>query len=137
MSNPHSSKAASMDGAKPSALNEDGMNIFKIVVVGVVSLVIFAISAVIAALILSNDEAQLNVKGLAGMPADILKKEEIGIIDVAPFDTDQRLAIWHAANAKALSTYGWVDRAKGVVHIPIERAMNEVILKAAAEGGAK
>ena len=25
--------------------------------------------------------------------------------------------------AKALTTYGWIDKAKGVAHIPIERAM--------------
>jgi hypothetical protein len=29
----------------------------------------------------------------------------------------------YEADAKALSGYGWVDKAKGTVHIPIERAM--------------
>ncbi len=29
----------------------------------------------------------------------------------------------HEADAKALSGYAWVDKAKGTVHIPIERAM--------------
>lgn len=138
MSNPHNPKGATLDGTKPAhGLNEDGMNIFKIVVVGVVSLVIFAVSAVVAALILSNDEAQLNVKGLAPIPADIYKKEELGIIDVVPFDNDLRLENWHATKTKALSTYSWVDRGKGVVRMPIEAAMKEVIQKAATEGGAK
>jgi hypothetical protein len=29
----------------------------------------------------------------------------------------------HEADAKALTGYGWVDKAKGTVHIPVERAM--------------
>lgn len=37
--------------------------------------------------------------------------------DLGRFDTDQR---------KALSGYGWIDRQKGLVHIPIEEAMRIV-----------
>jgi hypothetical protein len=32
------------------------------------------------------------------------------------------LADMRAAEEKALSTYGWVDKQQGVVHIPIEEA---------------
>ena len=32
------------------------------------------------------------------------------------------LATYRAAEARQLTTYGWVDRQNGVVHIPIERA---------------
>lgn len=111
------------------------MNITKIVVVGVVSLVIFAISAVIAGMILSADETELNAKGLAPLPADIRQKEEIGIIDYVPFDTDHRLEHWHAKQAAALTSYGWVDRSKGIIHIPIDQAMKDVIDQASGAGG--
>jgi hypothetical protein len=33
------------------------------------------------------------------------------------------LALYRAAEEKALSTYGWVDQARGVVRIPVEEAM--------------
>ncbi|HEY0713243.1 MAG TPA: hypothetical protein VGF45_11260 [Polyangia bacterium] len=139
MSTSHSSKAAAAGGPSDSAplTGEEGMNILKIVVVGVVSLVIFAVSAVIAALVLSADEEALNVKGLAPIPADIMKKEELGIIDMVPFDADHRLQNWQAEKHKALTSWGWVDKSKGVVRMPIEDAMKDVIQKGGAGEGNK
>jgi hypothetical protein len=116
----------------PGTPNEDGMNIAKIVVVGVVSLVIFAISAVVAGLIVSGDAKKVQGSGpsLPVVPADIARKEEIGIIDYVPFDNDTRLYRWKAERQHELTTYGWVDRSKGIIHIPIERAMKEMVEKA-------
>ena len=120
-----------------SPANEDGMNIAKIVVVGVVSLVIFAVSAVAAGLILSADETELNAKGLAPLPADIQHKEEIGIIDYVPFDNDHRLEHWRAKQDATLNSYGWVDRSKGIIHIPIDLAIKDVIDHAGGGGNHK
>jgi hypothetical protein len=36
------------------------------------------------------------------------------------------LAARRAAEAAVLNSYGWVNRARGIVHIPIERAMRDV-----------
>ena len=119
----------------PHSANEDGMNILKIVVVGVVSLVIFAVSAVVAGVILSADEDAMRAQGIAPIPDDIAKKEEIGIIDYVPFDSDNRLERWHAETDKSLSGYGWVDRKKGIIHIPINEAMKQVIREAGGGGG--
>jgi hypothetical protein len=127
MSNPHSTTPSA---TAPGSANEDGMNIAKIIIVGVVSLVIFAVSAVIAGVIISMDEGQLKVRGMAPLPADIQKKEEIGIIDYVEFDRDTRLEVWRKDMAKKLSSYGWVDRQKGIIHIPIEQAMKDVIQQA-------
>ncbi len=121
-------------GASPSP-DGDGMNILKIVVIGVVSLVIFAVSAVIAALILDVDETAMQAKGIAPIPQDILKKEEIGIIDYTQFDADTRLATWRADKEQKLASYGWVDRKKGLIHIPIADAVKDVIRQASGAGG--
>jgi hypothetical protein len=40
----------------------------------------------------------------------------------------QEFPILHATQEAELNSYGWVDRQKGVVHIPVERAM-ELIAK--------
>jgi hypothetical protein len=40
------------------------------------------------------------------------------------------VASWEAfrdAETKRLSTYGWMDRASGAVHVPVERAMDLVL----------
>lgn len=41
-------------------------------------------------------------------------------------DPGADLAAHRAAAAKELADYGWVDRARGVVRIPIEQAMRDV-----------
>jgi hypothetical protein len=135
MSKPLPPSAAPAAGHPLSTDNEDGMNIAKIVIVGVVSLVIFAVSAVAAGLILRGDEAELNAKGLAPLPADIRHKEEVGIIDYVPFDSDHRLAEWRAKQEATLTSYGWVDRSKGVIHIPIDTAIKDIIDQAGSAGG--
>ena len=45
-------------------------------------------------------------------------------------DPSEDLAQFRAEEQKRLNGYYWIDRKKGIVHIPIERAMKEV----AAEG---
>jgi hypothetical protein len=41
-------------------------------------------------------------------------------------DPQDDLARFRAAEETQLETYGWVDREKGIVHIPIEQAMRSV-----------
>jgi hypothetical protein len=45
----------------------------------------------------------------------------------------EELAALHAREDQQLKTYGYIDRKKGVVQIPLERAM-ELVAKEAAEG---
>lgn len=42
--------------------------------------------------------------------------------------TDPRhdLQVFEAAQMRQLTSYGWVDRSKGIVHVPIDRAMETV-----------
>lgn len=112
--------------------NEDGIKLKLIVVVGVVSVAIFALSALIAYLIVRVDTERLQAThGVAKAPAD-LNKGEIGIVDRVHFDADRRLEQWQAAKKKRLASYGWVDREKSLIHIPVEMGMKEVITQAAA-----
>jgi hypothetical protein len=39
-----------------------------------------------------------------------------------------------AAKEKALHSYGWIDRQRGVVHIPIERAMDLTVEESRQQG---
>ena len=34
--------------------------------------------------------------------------------------------VFHAAEMQRLTTYGWIDKSKGLVHIPIDRAMEKL-----------
>lgn len=125
MSNVHSPPHA--HPAPPTTGAEDDVNIKKIVAVGAISLVVFGLSAVAAHIILRRDEDELQRRGVAPLVRGLAKKDEIGIIDAVPFDADGRLDRWRSEKAKALQSYGWVDRKKGIIHIPVEEAIKEVI----------
>jgi hypothetical protein len=40
---------------------------------------------------------------------------------------EQRGASFNAQQRAELESYGWVDRARGVVHVPVERAIDLVV----------
>jgi hypothetical protein len=111
---------------------DDGINLKKIILVGIISLVVFMLSAVVAWWMLVDDTAEFAKRGVAATPVGLNKLQEVGLVDLVHFDDDQRLERWKQAKAKAATSYGWVDRAKGIVHIPIEEAMKEVVRQAQA-----
>jgi hypothetical protein len=104
----------------------DEVQMGKIVAVGVISLIIFIISAVIAKLMLDHDTADLTSQGGPATATEI-GKAEVGIVDQIEFDIDTRLEDWRAARKKRLHSYGWVDKSKGLVHIPIDVAIDQVV----------
>lgn len=111
-------------GGGPESLHD--MALGKIVIIGVLSLTLFAAGVIWAYQLMVRRQSELGAKGTASVPTKI-GHEEVGIVDQTPFDIDHRLEIWRAAKAKRLSSYGWIDRAKGVAHMPIEQAMQEVV----------
>jgi hypothetical protein len=98
----------------------------KVILIGVVSLAIFAASTVWAAVILSHETKKNEEATGATYRPHRVTEEEIGIVDQVPFATDTRLHRWRAAHNARLNGYGWIDREKGIVHVPIERAMDAV-----------
>jgi hypothetical protein len=109
--------------------SEDHIDFGKVIAVGVTSLIVFALGIWWAAGILHHETKRAeDSTGLAHQP--LLGKPEIGIVDQVPFNGDHRLADWRQERTARLNSYGWIDRAKGIAHVPIERAME------AAAGGA-
>jgi hypothetical protein len=56
-----------------------------------------------------------------------LGKAEINIVNTGLFPLDTRAEDEKAGQHRKLHGYGWVDRDAGVVHIPIERAIERVV----------
>jgi hypothetical protein len=113
---------------------EAGVNMKLIVGVGLASLVIFIVSAIIAAIILKGDETAYEQRGMPPK-AKLVGESEIGIVDQIHFDADDRLAKWRSRKQHRLENYGWVDRKQGLIHIPIEQAMKEIVSRSG--GGAQ
>ena len=132
----HPSKLHEIPSETPAeAGDDDGMNLKLIVIVGLVSLAVFAASAVVAWVILEKDNASYAAQGVAPQMRNLNKTEEIGMVDYVPFDADQRLENWTRQKAQKLNGYGWADRKKGLIHIPIDEAMKEVVRQAASSNG--
>ena len=53
-------------------------------------------------------------------------KAKIGIVEQRLFENANQGLAWREQAYRRLDATGWVDREKGVVHIPIERAMDLV-----------
>jgi hypothetical protein len=118
-------------GSEHPALEGDGIDIKKILMIGGGSLTIFALSAFVAYLILRHDTAAFDERGRPPVPSKI-GKDEIGIVDQPEFEGDQRLEEWKAAKQQRLNHYGWVDRQKNLIHIPIDKAIDQVVAESAS-----
>lgn len=113
--------------------SEDQIDFAKVIAVGVVSLIVFTLGTLWAVTIFHRQTARSRAAaGQAAQPK--LGRAEIGIVDQVLFEGDQRLATWRAERAARLNGYGWVDRSRGIVHIPIERAMEQVAAGTLPEG---
>ncbi|HVZ89233.1 MAG TPA: hypothetical protein VHG72_19860 [Polyangia bacterium] len=116
--------------------SEDQIDFAKVIAVGVVSLIVFTLGTLWAVAIFHRQTARSRAAaGEAAQPQ--LGRGEIGIVDQVLFEGDHRLATWRAERAALLNGYGWIDRSKGIVHVPIERAMEQVLAGTLPEGAPK
>ncbi|HEY4262306.1 MAG TPA: hypothetical protein VGM98_19250 [Schlesneria sp.] len=96
-------------------------------IVGLCGLSLFA---VIALAILVSGELRRWVSVRMSAPATavqpISRSTDIATLNPQQQKTRSR---YEAEQREKLSTYGWVDQAKGKVHIPIDRAMSILVQK--------
>ncbi len=104
--------------------------------IGIFVLVVSVVAVGVAALLLGKDQA-----GLAGGPAERVKTEgsvappTLGLIEQTLIEHEARGVDERRVEEERLHRYGWVDRARGVAHIPIEEAMDMVVAESARAGG--
>lgn len=114
MSHPHDSTA------HPRS-QDDHVESRKVVLVGVGALVTFAVASLLAMAYLRGE---ILARPAAALPPE-LGRTKIGLVEQTPFfeGTALRGERDRAARLARLNGWGWVDRAAGVAHIPIEEAM--------------
>ena len=95
----------------------------KITVIGVAAIVTFAIGVVLATWVLAARTHRLQPHGPGPLPP-LAGQPEIGIVDQWLFDTPSD---FQDQQRERLDSYGWVDRARGQVHIPVERDMQMML----------
>jgi hypothetical protein len=115
---------ANEHGGHPPA-EEDVLPSGKIYFVGVVALIVFFLGSLAAGLGMTTLRRQLNPDGPPPTPSEV-GRAKIGIVEQRLFEHANQGPAWREAAERRLSSFGWVDRQKGVAHIPIERAMEMV-----------
>jgi hypothetical protein len=97
----------------------------RIVAVGVASLVVFLVGSIAAGIGMGMVRRNVNPDGPALDPAEA-GKGKIGIVEQRLFENSNMGVVWRERQRQRLSSYGWVDKEKGIAHIPIDRAMERV-----------
>jgi hypothetical protein len=106
----------------PSRQADDVIDSRRILLVGVLTLAVFAAAIGLLALWLLG-------RGGLQVPAQaprVLGQAEVGLVDQQPFWTG-RAELVRGQQRERLHSYGWVDRSRGLIHIPIDRAMERVL----------
>jgi hypothetical protein len=116
----------------PEAQADESIASGKVLFVGIVALVVFAGATVWSTRIWRETRTRLEPNGPVAPGAEI-GKAEIGIVDQAPFETIRTAERTHAEQQRHLQGYGWIDREKGVIHVPIDKAIDRLV----AEKGKK
>jgi hypothetical protein len=98
----------------------------KIVFVGFSAIVIFALSIVWSTALLRGAEKEMHPAGPPPIPPGV-NQYEVGIVNQRMFSLDQRAAQKRLQQMTRLNTYGWLDRQAGVVHIPVDVAMDMLV----------
>src|SRR5262249_58372256 len=115
---------------------QDDVDYGKVVAVGIASLALFAVSIWWSAIIYKDSRKDIEAQSGRAREID-MSRSEIGIVDQVPFVTDKRLPQWRAARKHELESYGWVDKSRGLAHVPIEAAMERVAGGAMPAGAAE
>jgi hypothetical protein len=136
MSGPSHNSSTSGHGHGGPGEAADAVRYDLVVGVGVVSLIIFAVSIWWASMIWRGTMHDTEAKAGRAREFD-RSRTEIGIVDQVPFVSDQRLHGWRADRKWELEHYGWVDKARGVVRMPIDEAMSKVAAGALPAGAPK
>jgi hypothetical protein len=103
---------------------EDAPNLPKLVMIAVGTLAVFAAGIVCVYLVLQRAGTTPQVGG--ALPKEI-GSAEIGIVDQPIFENDRRLVDLIAAKRAWLDGYGWTDRDAGTVHVPVSRAIDDLL----------
>lgn len=116
--------SAPSEVATPSQ-EADAPNVRKAVAIALGTLAVFALGIGYVLIVLGY--TRTSPKRIGGPLPRETGQPEIGIVDQPVFENDQRLNQLIAAKRALLAGYGWTDRDAGTIHMPVDRAIEEMI----------
>jgi hypothetical protein len=122
----HEPSHATEHMSPPPAQAEEIINWAGVLGVGIGAVVIFAIATFVVWRYTDAREKVLQPAGPAVIPAQ-LGQAEVGIVDQVPFDVTRALQQYRNQSIERLSSWGWMDKKQGTIHMPIGQAMDLVV----------
>jgi hypothetical protein len=110
----------------PPSQAEESIHWGKVIGVGVGAIALFTAATLVAYRFQTAREKQLQPLGPDALPQQV-GQAEIGIVDQVPFDVTRSLQNYRDDRNRRLESWGWVDRKNGIVHMPVEEAMDRLI----------
>jgi hypothetical protein len=120
----HSSHSHSDNPPAPEP-EEDKLPYGRLVVVGLMALAAFAVGGLWSTYILYRPSRTLIPDVTGPMPPQV-GQAEIGIVDQKLFAHELRAEEKRQIQLQRLNGYGWTNRDAGIIHIPINQAMDEL-----------
>ncbi len=105
---------------------EDRVPTLRLAAIGIGALVLFVGASLTSVWVMDAQIREALPDGPPAMPSE-LGKQKIGIVEQQLFENATRWTDERDAQRRKLESYGWVDRKAGVVHIPVDRAMDLVV----------
>ncbi len=112
----------------PPGVEDQSMDVIAWKPVGIAvlgSLVLFAIGAVFAVWLLKS------INGSATMddqkPVPFAGAPQVGIVEQRLIELETRAQRVKVEQKKQLGEYGWIDRSRQLVHVPIDQGMQAVV----------
>jgi len=109
----------------PDLPEEERLPQGRLLAAGAAVLLVSALAVWRADAILRDQTRSLRPGGEA--PAPRAGAEEIGLVEQRMYELGRRGERRRREQLQQLGSYGWVDRDAGVIHIPVTRAMDEVV----------
>lgn len=103
---------------------DDKPNVRFVLGVGIATMVVFSVGIAWSVMLVRS-----GIRGIRPEPAPIpsmIGHPTIGIVEQPMFELNRIPFDKHAAERKRLESYGWADRERERIHIPIEEAMKQV-----------
>jgi hypothetical protein len=122
----HEPQGAHAHPPPPEAQEDMSINSVKIVAVAITALVVFALATWWSAGIYEKSSKALQPNGPDPIPA-VIGSPQIGLVEQVPFELSRMPQQYQAERRKRLETWGWIDPKTGAIHMPIERAMEQVV----------
>lgn len=98
---------------------------FRLIAVGILALVVFLLGVLWSWLILRHRGGATDPEGRIPTPG--APAASVGMIFQYPYDPDIARPPAYAAQSEQLDEWGWSDRSRGRVHMPVKKAIERYL----------